>query len=58
MLENLSIDIYCNICKEKADIVVELDNNKGFVYYCPKHFKRREIDQCLNAKNVRSNIRF
>ena len=45
MRNSLEVDLVCCICKDKAEYVKELERDKGWEYFCEKHFTDTETDR-------------
>lgn len=51
------LNLACCVCKKKAEFVTELDNNKGFKYYCQEHFGNDIMTLKELANKGRSSVR-
>ena len=58
MRNDLSVNIPCKTCGQKATNVVPLEKDKGFEYYCDRHLGGNDITTLKELANKgRSSVR-
>jgi hypothetical protein len=48
----VKLNLSCCVCKRDAEFVKELDNNKGFKFYCQEHFTHMDLGEIKELANM------
>jgi len=46
------LKLSCCVCSKNAEFVKELDNNKGFKFYCQEHFGNDTKDYTAQIEKI------